>query len=73
MELSKGFNNLDLKTNKTHSKKYSVIIPKDIAERINLEIFDSKGGAGIAQSENNVIIILNILYSPIVTIFSVNN
>ena len=47
MELSPGFNNLDLKTNKTHSKKSSCIIPKEIAENINLKIID------VSQNENN--------------------
>ena len=41
MELSPGFNNLDLKTNRTHSKKSSCIIPKDIAENLNLKIMES--------------------------------
>ena len=49
----KEWNSLrDLKTNKTHSKKYSVIIPMEIAEMINLEIFESKDHP---HSENNVI------------------
>ena len=41
MELSPGFNNLDLKTNRTHSKKSSCIIPRDIAENLNLKIMES--------------------------------
>ena len=41
MELSPGFNNLDLKTSKTHSKRSSVIIPKEIASKISLKIFDN--------------------------------
>jgi len=50
MELSTGFNNLDLKTNKTHSKKSSCIIPREIAENLNLKIMDSS--TNNANNEN---------------------
>ena len=41
MELSDGFNNLDLKTHKTHSRNASFIIPKEVADNINLKIMDN--------------------------------
>ncbi len=53
MELSPGFNNLDLKTNKTHSKKSSCIIPKEIADNMNLKIVEENS---IQETGKEVII-----------------
>jgi hypothetical protein len=42
MELSEGFLSIEKKTAKTHNKKTSVILPKEIADRVKYMLFDKK-------------------------------
>ena len=41
MQLSKGFLNLEMKNSSTQNIKNSLIIPEDILDRINKEIFEN--------------------------------
>ena len=41
MELSNGFLNLELKTSSTHNKRNSLIVPRDVMDKINFDIFES--------------------------------
>ena len=41
MQLSKGFLNLEMKNSSTQKIKNSLIIPEDILDRINKEIFEN--------------------------------
>ena len=49
MELSNGFLNLELKTSKTHNKHNSLIIPREIMEKINFNIFESNEVKNFSQ------------------------
>jgi len=42
MELSDGFLNIEKKTSKTHNKKTSVILPKEISDKVKFMIYDKK-------------------------------
>ncbi len=42
MELSEGFLNLEKKTSKTHNKKTSMILPKEIADKVKFMLYDKK-------------------------------
>jgi len=41
MELSTGFATFELKTNKTHNRKNSKLIPLEIIDKVKFNIFDN--------------------------------
>jgi hypothetical protein len=54
MELSEGFLTIQQKTSKTHNRKTSAIVPKEIADKVKANIFENTEGADFGSSENNM-------------------